>query len=148
MLSSELPEYPWQKLGSDLFELKGVHYLLVDYFSRFIDISKMSSTTSASIISALKSTFSRYGIPSIFVSDNGPQYASKEFEQFTRSYNVQHINSSPHYQQGIALAERMVQTIKRLLSHSDDPYLAMLMYRSTPLPWCGYSPAELPMGRR
>ena len=86
MLSSELPEYPWQKLGSDLFELKGVHYLLVDYFSRFIDISKMSSTTSASIISALKSTFSRYGIPSIFVSNNGPQYASKEFEQFTRSY--------------------------------------------------------------
>ena len=88
MLSSELPEYPWQKLGSDLFELKGVHYLLVvDYYSRFIDISKMSSATSASIISALKSTFSRYGIPSISVSNDGPPYASKEFEQFTHSYN-------------------------------------------------------------
>ena len=37
MLSSELPYYPWQKVRSDLFELKGVHYLLVvDYFSRFV----------------------------------------------------------------------------------------------------------------
>ena len=42
----------------------------------------------------------------------------------------------------------MVQTMKRLLSHSDDPYLSMLIYRTTPLPWCGYSPAELLMGRK
>ena len=35
LIPSVLPEYPWQKLGSDLFELQGKHYLLlVDYFSR------------------------------------------------------------------------------------------------------------------
>ena len=66
-----IPRIPMAKVGSDLFELKGVNYLLVvGYFSRFIEILKMLSTTSASIISALKSTFSRYGISSIFVSDN------------------------------------------------------------------------------
>ena len=149
MLSSELPDYPWQKVGSDLFELKGVHYLLVvDYFSRFVEISKMSSTTSASIISALKSIFSRYGIPMIFISDNGPQYASTEFKEFSQTYNFQHLTSSPYYPQGNGLAERMVQTVKRLLSRSDDPYLSMLIYRTTPLPWCRYSPAELLMGRK
>ena len=149
MLSTELPEYPWQKVGSDLFELKGVHYLLVvDYFSHFVEISKMSSTTSASIISALKSIFSRYGIPLVFISDNGPQYSSKEFEEFSCKYNFQHITNSPHYSQGNGLAERMVQTVKKLLSRSDDPYLSMLVYRTTPLPWCGSSPAELLMGRR
>ena len=42
----------------------------------------------------------------------------------------------------------MVQTVKGLLSRLDDPYLSMLIYRSTPLPWCGYSPAELLMGRK
>ena len=41
----------------------------------------------------------------------------------------------------------MVQTVKGLLSRSDDTYLAMLIYRTTPLPWCGYSPAELLQGR-
>ena len=38
--------------------------------------------------------------------------------------------------------------MKCLLKHTTDPYLALLSYRSTPLPWCNYSPAELLMGRR
>ena len=113
MLLSELPDYPWKKVGSDIFNLKGVDYLLVvDYFTRFVEISKMSSITSTSIISALKSTFFRYGIPSIFVSDNGPQYASKEFQEFSQAYNFQCVTSSPYYPQGNGLAERTVQTVK------------------------------------
>ena len=144
-----LRNIPTAKVGSDLFEQKGVHYLLVvDYFSHFIEISKMSSTTSANIISALKTTFSRYGILSFFVSDNGLQYALKEFKEFCHSYDFHHITSSPYYAQGNALAECMVKTVKGLLSHSDDPYLAMLIDRTTPLPWCGYSPSELLMGRK
>ena len=42
----------------------------------------------------------------------------------------------------------MVQTVKGLLTKADDPHLALLVYRSTPLPWCGYSPSQLLMGRR
>ena len=38
--------------------------------------------------------------------------------------------------------------MKKLISNTDDPYLALLSYRATPLPWCGLSPAELLMGRR
>ncbi len=37
---------------------------------------------------------------------------------------------------------------KKLLKGSTDPYLSLLTYRTTPLPWCGLSPAELLMGRR
>ena len=43
--------------------------------------------------------------------------------------------------------ELYVYTIKDLLNKSDDPYLAILAYRSTPLE-NGYSPAELLMGRK
>ena len=33
LIPSKLPDHPWQKIGSDLFELEGVTYLLVvDYF--------------------------------------------------------------------------------------------------------------------
>ena len=43
--------------------------------------------------------------------------------------------------------ERAVKTVKQLLQQSDDHCLALLNFRSTPLPWCDLSPAELLMGR-
>ena len=64
IIASELPDYPWQKVGADLFELEGVKYLLlVDYFSRLIGVVKLKSTTSTTIITVPKIIFSRYGIP-------------------------------------------------------------------------------------
>ncbi len=74
LMPTLLPEYPWQVIGTDLFKLKGEHYLLVvDYFSRYPEISKMTSITSHSIITSMKSVFARHGIPEIVRSDNGPQ---------------------------------------------------------------------------
>ena len=149
LMPTALPEYPWQKIGTDLFSLNGSNYLLAaDYFSRFPEVIKLTSTTSASIISALKSIFSRYGIPEEVVSDNGPQYSSHEFRDFAKEYNFNHTTSSPHFPQSNGHAERAVQTAKKLLKGSDDLYLSLLSYRSTPLTWCGLSPAELLMGRQ
>ena len=148
MLPTPLPEYPWQRVASDLFELDKKTYLLVaDYFSRYVEVQTLTSTTSASIIRTLKSIFARHGIPETFVSDNGPQYSSQEMKDFARDYNFVHVTSSPYYPQSNGLAERMVQTLKSLIGKSSDPYLALLAYRSTPLPWCGLSPAQLLMGR-
>ena len=78
LMPTSLPDHPWQKVGSDLFALKGANYLIVvDYFSRYPEVVQLKSTTSQSIITSLKSIFSRHGIPEILVSDNGPQYSSK-----------------------------------------------------------------------
>ena len=77
MIYSQLPEYPFQKIGTDLFEKRGITYLLVvDYFSLFPEIIKLMSTTSTSVITALKSLFSRHGIPEKMVSDNSPLHIS------------------------------------------------------------------------
>ena len=58
MLQADLPSYPWEKVASDLFQHKNSTYILVvDYFSRFMEIQKLSSTSSASIITVLKSIF-------------------------------------------------------------------------------------------
>ena len=81
------------------------------------------------------------------VSDNVPQYSSQEFMDFAHQYQFTHVTSSPHYPPSNGLAERTVQTAKRLLKNADDPFLALLSYRATPLSWCGKSPAELLMGR-
>ena len=74
MISTEYPSYPWEKVGTDLFHWKEIEYLLVvDYFSRYIEIAKLTKATSVAIIERLKSIFSRHGIAKI-ISDNRPQY--------------------------------------------------------------------------
>jgi hypothetical protein len=95
----------------------------------------------------MKSVFSRHGIPDVVYSDNGPQYDSDEFRSFAKEYGFQHITSSPGYPQSNGIAENPVGTVKNLLKKAEDPYLALLNYRNTPLK-NGYSPAELLMGRR
>ena len=149
LMPTALPAYPWQKIGSDLFVLNGKTYLLLaDYFSRYPEAIQLTTTSSASVITVMKSLFGRHGIPEEVVSDNGPQFASQEFRNFAKKYNFKHTTSSPHFPQSNGLAERAVQTTKKLLKGSDDPDLALLSYRSTPLPWCGLSPSELLMGRQ
>ena len=142
LMGSELPAYPWQKVGTDLFVLNGATYVvIVDYFSRYPEVIKLALTTSQSIIAALKSNYVRCSIPEIVVSDNGPQYSSQEFTGFAKAYSFSHITSSLHYPQSNGHMERAVKTVKNLLTDSGDHNL------STPLTWCGYSPAELLMGR-
>ena len=149
MIPSTLPDYPWQIIGTDLFQHKGTTYLLVvDYFSRFPEIVKLTNTTSNGVIAALRPIFARYGIPEIVRSDNGPQYVSQEMTNFATSYGFVQITSSPHYPRSNGLAERTVKTVKAMLEKSTDPHLALLSYRSTELSWCNLSPAQLLMGRR
>ena len=82
-MPSQLPEHPWQKIATDLFERRKVNYLLVvDCYSRYIKVAKLTSTTAASVISHLKSSLSRHGIPETVMSDNGPQYSASVFTSF------------------------------------------------------------------
>ena len=69
-------------------------------------------------------------------------------KEFSKSYCFDHVTSSPHYAQSNSMVERTVRTVKQLLKGSADPYLALLSYRATPLPWCLRSPGELLMGRK
>ncbi|XP_038069852.1 uncharacterized protein K02A2.6-like [Patiria miniata] len=122
-----------------------MYLVLVDYYSRWIELHHLHSTTAKSVINFIKATFARYGIPEVVVTDNGPQFLG-EFDQFARGYNFQHITSSPYYPQANRQAEKAVHIAKRLLSQ-DDPVRALMLYRSTPLPSLGQSPASLLMGR-
>jgi transposase InsO family protein len=148
--SSEIPDGPWQVVGTDLFTWNHADYVIVtDYYSRFFEIGKLENTRSATVILLLKSFFARHGIPREVRSDNGPQYSSQEFRKFAKEWDFKHITSSPHYPQGNALAEKSVQTVKRILEKSlkdgKDPYIGLLEYRNTPTDTD--SPAKLLMSR-
>ena len=102
------------------------------------------------MIHHLKSIFVRHGIPEVFQSDGGVCYTAHEFKKFATEYGFRHTISSPEFPQSNGAAERAVRTVKEIwrksLAAKEDPYLAMLAYRTTPLQ-NGYSPAELLMSR-
>ena len=106
-----------------------------------------SDTTSRGIVEVLKATFARHGVPDQVMTDNGPQFASRQFAEFMKTCGISHITSSSHFSSSNGAAERTVQTAKKILSQQ-DPWLGLLAYRSTPLKATGYSPSQLLMGRR
>ena len=134
------------------FHFKGCDYLLiVDYYSRFFETAKLPDTTAKTVICHTISIFARHGIPNVLRSDNGPQFTSDEFKQFSSQWGFCHISVSPYHPQANGLAEKYVQVIKRLLIKASetksDPYLSLLEYRNTTINNL-VSPAQLLMSRR
>ena len=143
-----LPERPWQCVGTDLFEWnKSTYLLIVDYFSRWIEIALLNRSTCDDVIQHTKSIFAQHGIPYEVISDNGPQYVYQQLSDFAKEYGFGHKTSSPYHPQGNGEAERAVKTVKSLLKKSSDPYLALFVYCSTPLE-IGYSPCKLLMSKK
>ena len=72
----EVTDRPWSKVAADLCELDNRTLLfIVDYYSNFMEVARLSLVTSRSVIKEMKATLVRYGI----VTDNFPQFASAEF---------------------------------------------------------------------
>lgn len=147
LMPSTLPDRPWERVAADLFEFEKQHFLLlIDYYSRWIEVRELGSLSSQTTIQQMKAVFATHGVPDMVVSDNGPQFASKEFHDFTDLYGFCHVTSSPRYPRGNGEAERAVGTVKKLWKKSTDRDMSLLLYRTTPLA-NGFSPAELLMGR-
>ena len=80
-MQHHIPSKPWLKLGADLFNLNGREYLLViDYYSNYPEVALLEEISSKAVINKLKSIFSRHGIPSKLITDNGRQFISSEFK--------------------------------------------------------------------
>ena len=127
--SHEIPPSPWAKVGTDILHKNGQNYLkTVDYYSKWPEMTLLLSMTSTRVITALKSQFARYGVPSAVVSDNGPCYNSAEFRKFSEDCGFEYITSSPGYPQSNGQSERTVQTVKAKLEKAGNPYKALLSY--------------------
>ena len=110
-----------------------------------LTLHRISQTFIYAVIKHLKSFFSRHGIPQIITDLNIA--TATLFKEFANQYGFTHTTNSPPFPQANGAAERAVCTIKDLFNKNDDPYLAILACRSTPLE-NGYSPAELLMGQK
>ncbi|XP_057217097.1 uncharacterized protein K02A2.6-like [Triplophysa rosa] len=107
MITTDLPQYPWQKVGTDLFHFHGKEYLrVVDYLSSCPEIALLSNSSTACVIQHFKSIFASHGIPLVVVSDNGPCYNSREFQDFADHYDFKHVTSTPRRAQSNRKAKK------------------------------------------
>ena len=73
MLTTPVQDRPWKRVGSDLFFWENETYLLVvDYFSRYIEVARLKVASAVTVVAALKDVFGHHGTPKTVVSDNGP----------------------------------------------------------------------------
>lgn len=95
-------------------------------------------------------------MPSVFVSDNGPQFTSAVFKKFLRLYEIVHKLSAPYHPATNGQAERFIQTMKSKLKSMNcgrsevqsELCNILLSYRKMIHPTTGYSPSMLVFGRQ
>ena len=153
LMSHEIPEGAWEKIGADLFTYHDKEYLVtVCYKSNFWELDPLTNTKSSTVIKKLKSHLARYGIPRQLVTDNGPQFTSSEFKSFTKKWGIEHTTTSPYHSKANGKVESAVKTAKRMLRKTsksgEDQYLALLNIRNTPTQGVASSPAQRLLGRR
>ncbi|CAI6350058.1 unnamed protein product [Macrosiphum euphorbiae] len=149
--SHEIPMIPFYKIGMDIAECFGKNYLVViDYYSRWLEVVKLKSKTSGEVIKKLKKIFSRLGIPKIIVADNNP-FNSLELKTFTKEWDIVIVTCSPNYHQSNGLAEKAVGIVKNMLKklseEGGDLSLYLMNYRNTPVAGLNYSPAQILQSR-
>ena len=155
--------YKWERVHLDFAEKEGKTWLLaVDSYSKWLEVKIMTSTTAQRTIETVREWFAAHGLPVEIVTDNGPQFRSKEFTDFLRSNGVKHTLTPPYHPQSNGAAERAVQTVKksllkqlledqqhnqkRSMQHRLDNFL--FAYRTSPHTFTDKTPAELFLGRK
>ncbi|CAM4850035.1 unnamed protein product [Rotaria magnacalcarata] len=154
---------PWHTIGIDLMgpfpttsRQKKSLLVIVDYFTRWIELFPMRTTTSTNIAQILiNEVFSRYGLPKYILSDNGPQFVSNIFEDFCNSLGIEQKFTANYHPQS-NMTERVNRTLKPIIAifaqrspRSWDKEIQKLAYamRTSINETTGDTPAFLMFGR-
>lgn len=153
LISTEIPDLPWQHIACDIFEHNGNEYLVtVDHYSDFFELDRLQTRESKEIIVCLKRHMARHGIPEQLTTDCGTQFTSSQFRRFSDTYGFEHVTSSPHYPKSNGKAESAVKAAKMCMKKAEhnhqDPFLALLELRNIPTEIVNSSPAQRLFSRR
>lgn len=153
-----IPNGPWERIHMDFFgPINNQMYLLViDAYSKFLEIIPMRSITATSVIGQLRQIFARFGLPYFIVTDNGPTWTSLEFATFLQLNCIKHTLTAPYHPATNGSAERAVQTVKKCikiaLKQGKDVNTAIIRflfdYRNVSHCITCKSPSELMFGRK
>ena len=84
------------------------------------------------------------------ITDNGPQFRAKLYEDFAKQWGFNHVTSSPYLSQNNGKAESVVKIAKGMLKKvtKDNRDIKILSWRNTPTVAGHYSPVQKLHSRR
>lgn len=106
-INHEISVTLWTKVATDIFHLYGKSNLNIKDYTKYFNVHKIKGYQSSTVIKKLKIKFSKFGIPQIVFSDNGPESKSLEFETFAKAWDFNHTRSG--YPQANGILERNIQ---------------------------------------
>lgn len=72
--------------------------VVTDHFSKFVIIQPLREAKTTALTKFLEEmVFLLFGVPEILISDNGPQFKSKEFENLLKKYHVTHWRNANYH---------------------------------------------------
>ena len=134
----------------------GFRFLLtyIDMATRWPEAIPPRKTTTRVLIEQLTLIFSRNGLLSMLISDNGPQFTGELFSKFLREKGIKHVKASQYHPQGNNVIERMHCTLNSVISKCVDAKgnwaqlvpMSLYFLRCTPNRSAGLSPYILKHG--
>ena len=87
IIPHKIPETPWTKIGTNIFDLHCKSYMnVVDCTTKFFDIHSLMDKQSTTVIHHLKSIFVKFGILQIVVRNGSPEFKSDAFKRFAKTW--------------------------------------------------------------
>ncbi|KAL0164259.1 hypothetical protein M9458_040012, partial [Cirrhinus mrigala] len=155
---------PFERIGMDIVgplprSGRGHEHILVilDYATRYPEAVPLRQATAKAIARELFLLFTRVGLPSEILTDQGTPFMSRLMADLCRLLKVKQVRTSVYHPQTDGLVERFNQTLKQMLRRvaAEDkkdwdlllPYV-LFGIREVPQASTGFTPFELLFGRQ
>ena len=100
--------------------------------SKYSIVEKLRKDSSSQKVANITSKYNAiFGIPHSIISDNGPQFIRKPYQQVIKQYGISHVTSSLHHPRSYGFIERAIRTVKAMMKKDID--MAILAHRITSL---------------
>ena len=152
------PDYPFQYVSTDYFEISGRHYMVfVCRYSNWISVYTSKCGNTRELLKQLRVYIGTFGVMEELATDGDAVYVSKEAKSFFERFGIQHRVSSSYFPHSNQRAETAVKAAKRMLQDNTGPggvldtdrfLAALLQHRNTPSSGLGMSPSEVVFGRK
>lgn len=86
--------------------------LVVDEYSKWLEIVKMPNATASKTIEELRKLFSAYQFPEQVVTDNEPQHIADKFTVLLKQNGIKHLNCSPYHPPQMVLSRDLFNQFK------------------------------------